>query len=93
MHVKIGSLKNTHLLVLEEATRCAATKPAHVPQLLSLGSRALELQLLNPQPQLNPTHPRTHAPQQEKLPQREARTRQLDSSPGSLQLEKAHVQQ
>ena len=39
-----------------------------------------------------PTHPRAHALQQKPL-QREARTPQLESSVGLLQLGKAHMQQ
>ena len=42
---------------------------------------------------LKPTHPRACAPQQEKPPQWDVRTPQLESSPSLLQLEKAQVQQ
>ena len=42
---------------------------------------------------MKPTCPRAHAPQQEKPPQREALTLQLESSPHSPQLEKIFVQQ
>ena len=54
-----------------------------VPQLLNLCSRAQEPQLLKP------VSLRTHALQQEKLPQWEACTPQLESSPLSLKLEKS----
>ena len=40
-----------------------------------------------------PVDPRAHAPQQEKPPQWEACTPQLESSPYSPQLEKDHKQQ
>ena len=42
---------------------------------------------------LKPAGPRAHALQQEKPPQWETRTPQLESRPHSLQLEKACVQQ
>ena len=50
-------------------------------------TRAQVLQLLKP------ADPRAHALQQEKPPQWETRTPQLESRPHSLQLEKACVQQ
>ena len=53
----------------------------YTPQLLNLCSRAQELQLLKPE------HPRVRASQQEKPPQCESLTLQLESSPHSLQLE------
>ena len=53
------------------------------PQLLSLCSRAWKPQLLKPM------CPRAHAQQQEKSPQWEARTPQLEHSPYLLQLEKS----
>ena len=56
---------------------------ARAPQLLSLCSRACELQLLKP------TGPRAHALQREKPSQREAQVLQLESSPCSLQLAKS----
>ena len=40
-----------------------------------------------------PEHPKTDAPQQEKKSKWEAQASQLESSPSSLQLEKAHMQQ
>ena len=50
---------------------------AHVPQLLSLCSRAREPQLLSPCATTTEARvPRAHAPQQEKPPQREARAPQ-----------------
>ena len=56
---------------------------AYLPQLLSLCSRARELQLLKPD------HPRTHTLQQDKPPQWKAHVLQLETSPHPLQLEKA----
>ena len=52
------------------------------PQLLNLSSRAVDLQLLKP------THPRARAPQ-EKLPQCEAQSLQLESSPYSPKPDKS----
>ena len=68
-----------------------ATKP-HVPQLLSLCSRAWEL--LSPcTTALKPTHPRAHALRQEKPLQWEPHALQLESNPRFPQLEKAYMQQ
>ena len=65
---------------------------ARAPQLLSLRSRAHEPQLLSPWATTTEARaPRAHALQQEKPPQWEARASK--SSPRSLQLEKACVQQ
>ena len=58
---------------------------ARVPQLLSLCSRAQEPQLLKLM------SPRARALQQEKLPQREACTPQLESNPCSPQLEEVRA--
>ena len=56
---------------------------AHVPQLLSLRSRAGKPQLLKP------ARPRAHTRQEEKPPQWEAQAPQLGSSPCLLQLQKS----
>ena len=55
----------------------------HAPQLLSLGSRAQELRLMEPM------CPRARTPQQEKPLRWEARILQLKSSPQLSQLEKS----
>ena len=60
------------------------------PQLLSLYSRALVMQLLSPLPRLlMPSCPRACAPQQEKPPMRNLCTATRECSPCSPQLEKA----
>ena len=52
------------------------------------------MEQLSPVPWLlSPQHPGARAPQQEKPPQWEAQTPQLESRPHSPQLEKAHTQQ
>ena len=61
------------------------------PQLLS--SRVWEQQLLSPRIATEARAPKARALQQEKPPQREARTSHLESSPSSLQLEKTCAQQ
>ena len=60
---------------------------AHTPQLLSLCSRAQEPRLLKPM------CPRAPPPQQEKPLQWQARALQVESSPYSLELEKALMEQ
>ena len=78
-------MQGTHVqaLVREDPTCRGATKPvrhnywAHVPQLLSLCSRAHELQLLSPRATTTEAPaPRARAPQQEKPLQWEARAPQ-----------------
>ena len=49
--------------------------------------------ILHPEGQVSPPDPRACALQQGKPPEREAHTQQLESSPGSPQLEKVRVQQ
>ena len=60
-----------------------------VPQLFSVCSRTQKPQILSHMPQLlKPAHPRTHAPQQEKLPQWEAHRLQPEE-PHRLRLQKS----
>ena len=60
----------------------ASEQLACAPQLLSLCSRAREPQLLSPHATTTEAHaPRAHALQQEKPPQREARTPQRRVAP------------
>ena len=49
--------------------------------------------ILHPEGQVSPPDPRACALRQGKPPEREAHTQQLESSPGSPQLEEARVQQ
>ena len=68
--------------------------PWNTPQPLSLCSRTRELQLQSPCAAATEARaPRTHAPQQKKPLRWEAWALQLESSPCSPQLEKAHKQQ
>ena len=79
-------------LIWEDSTCCGATKTCE-PQLLSLSSRALEPQLLNPCPAAT----KACTPGARALKQEATKMRRLSSamksSPHSLQLEKAHMQQ
>ena len=75
------------LSLVQEDSSCHRATKARIQQLLSLHSGAQELQLLKP------CMPGAHVLQQEKPPRQEADIPQLESSPYSLQLEKAYTQQ
>ena len=65
----------------------------HAVQQVSLCATTIESVIWSPGPATpEPTRPRVHAPQKEKVPQWEAHVPQLESSPCSLQQEKGLVQ-